>query len=200
MEVVLSQFIGYKVKAADGHLGTVCDFYFDESSWKVGFVAINAEKWLERDLLISPHDMLLPDITSKTFPVKITRQQISSRITMPLQSTINQTVDVHLNDTLTYAQERSAIVMPIPAKENPQKSLTLSGHTLRRTQVVAGYVIRSLDTVLGKIFDYILEDTTWQIRYVVIRIEKSISKKHLLMDSRHLNKTGWSNGTVELNL
>lgn len=166
MEVILNQFIGYNLKAPDGHIGTISDFYFDEHSWRIRYLGVNTGNWLDKDILISPLALLEPDLASKTFPVKTTRNRIASH---------HKSNDVEL-------------LLP----EQPSK--------YRRTQKVTGCLIKASQTILGKVFDYIMEDKSWQIRFLVIKVEKSFSRKLLLMDSRHLNNIFWSREVIELNL
>jgi hypothetical protein len=166
MEVILNQFIGYNLKAPDGHIGTICDFYFDERSWRIRYLMVNTGNWLHKNILISPLALLEPDVASKTFPVKMTRNKIADS-----QKTNNG--------------EQISV-------QHPSKC--------RRTQTVTGCLIKAPQTILGKVFDYILEDKNWQIRFLVIKVDKSISEKILLMDSRHLNNIFWSKESIELNL
>ena len=198
MEVVLSQFIGYNLKSADGLLGTVRDFCFDHQSWKVRYLVVDANEW-DREIFIPPILLLQPDVASKTFPVAITRKQIYLNVKIDKDAAI---VDVENGDYRDHFDDNQAGAAPIMRAEGHWRNSTMNVYNdiYMRTEVVAGSVIRSLDSILGKISDYIIEDSNWQIRYVVIRIEKSISQKYLLMDCRNLNNMRWSEGVAELNL
>ncbi len=164
MEVVLNQFIGYDLKAPDGRIGKVVDFYFHESSWTIQYLVVDTGKWLNHEILISPSVLLEPDIFTKTFPVRTTRSKVES-----------QSAHNFRRSCLRYSP-------------------------FRRTQVITGHVIKAPEAVLGKVSDFILEDNTWQIRYLVIKIERSLLGKILLLDSRHLANVGWSSNVLELNL
>jgi hypothetical protein len=198
MEVVLSQFIGYNLKAADGLLGTVRDFCFDDRSWKIQYLVIDTNDW-DREILISPFVLLQPDVASKTFPVKITRRQIYLNLKIDSTTAIVETERVERGQPYRLKEASQQPVLVMTTKNNWRETKDADNH-YKRTQDVCGSVIRSLDLVLGKIFDHIIEDTNWQIRYLVIRIDKSISQKHLLVDCKNLNNIRWSDGVVELNL
>lgn len=214
MEIMLNQFIGYNVKAPDGYVGKVCDFYFDDRSWRVIYLVVDTGDWLNRKIVISPLALLQPDIASKTFPVRITRKQVQ----------ISPTIDTSMvpRDELpelceyfgwpmerntyirffksTNGQTRLSLFMPDLATANEHDMPDQYFTRFRRTQGITGCMIKAPETVLGRVSDYIIEDSNWQIRYLVIRVEKSISQKLLLMDSRHLTDVHWSENVIELNL
>lgn len=215
MELLLNQFIGYSVKGPDGYIGKIVDFYFDDRSWRVLYVVVDTDGWLDRKIIISPLALLQAHVASKTFPVKITRQQIQLS---PEIDTTQLKPGTELTDVCEhFAWPDHAGIINQPFESGislTQSSLSMSEveveHSsylsnqylprFRRTEVITGSEVKGPGIVLGKVFDYVLEDTSWQIRYLVLEVEKSTSKKHLLMDCRHLNDVFWSTGIIELNL
>lgn len=165
MEILLNQFIGYNLKAADGMIGRVADFYFDELSWSIKYLVVETDGLLQYDALISPSALLEPDINTKTFPVR---------------TTISKAASVNCNEALHASFQYTS--------------------SLKRTKSVTGHMIKAPGTVQGKVFDFVVESNTWEIRYLVIKVEKSIMGKLLLIDSRHLTNVGWSSDVIELNL
>ena len=52
---VISPPKGFSIEASDGRIGTVVDFLFDDSSWKVRWLVIDCGTWLGgRKALIHP--------------------------------------------------------------------------------------------------------------------------------------------------
>ena len=52
----INQLHGNKLEATDGEIGRVKDFYFDDQSWAVRYVAAETGAWLiSRQVLLSPH-------------------------------------------------------------------------------------------------------------------------------------------------
>ncbi len=43
---VISPLKGFTIEASDGTIGTVCDFLFDDASWKVRWLVIDCGTWL----------------------------------------------------------------------------------------------------------------------------------------------------------
>ncbi|MGI8436113.1 MAG: PRC-barrel domain-containing protein [Chthoniobacterales bacterium] len=68
---------GEKLRASDGEIGHVKDFYFDDKSWTLRYLIADTGGWLAgRRVLISPHSLghLYPE--GKVLLVNLTRKQI----------------------------------------------------------------------------------------------------------------------------
>jgi uncharacterized protein YrrD len=51
----MSDLEGYVIRATDGPIGHVKDFYFDDKSWVVRYLIVDTGSWLSsRKVLISP--------------------------------------------------------------------------------------------------------------------------------------------------
>ena len=52
----VKQLYEAKLRASDGDIGHVKDFYFDDEKWVVRYVVVDTGRWiLDRLVLISPH-------------------------------------------------------------------------------------------------------------------------------------------------
>src|SRR5471030_2945285 len=73
----IQQRYGEALRASDGEIGHVRDFYLDDKNWKVRYLVADTGGWLTgRLVLISPHALghLYPE--GKVLLVNLTRQQI----------------------------------------------------------------------------------------------------------------------------
>jgi len=70
---------GYAIRATDGAIGHVTDFYFDDEAWVVRYLVVETGSWLSsRKVLISPIAIGQPNWTDKVLPVAITREQVKN--------------------------------------------------------------------------------------------------------------------------
>ena len=68
----IQQRYGEKLRATDGEIGHVRDFYFDDKTWTIRYLVADTGGWLtDRQVLISPHALghLYPQ--GKVFLVKL---------------------------------------------------------------------------------------------------------------------------------
>ena len=55
MQHSICSLIGYAIRATDGDLGTVDEFYFDDETWTIRYIVVETGNWLSgRKVLISP--------------------------------------------------------------------------------------------------------------------------------------------------
>ena len=60
---------GYAIRATDGVLGTVDDFYFDDEDWSIRYLVVDTGRWLSgRKVLISPIAIDSPDWMLQELP------------------------------------------------------------------------------------------------------------------------------------
>ena len=70
---------GDTIRATDGVIGHVKDFYFDDAAWIIRYLVVDTGTWLSsRQVLISPISIGHTDWTEKTLTVSITKEQIKN--------------------------------------------------------------------------------------------------------------------------
>jgi hypothetical protein len=73
----LNALENYKINATDGEIGGIADFYFDDKDWAVRYFVVETGNWLsDRQVLISPISVRLPDWAGRSLPVSITKAQV----------------------------------------------------------------------------------------------------------------------------
>ncbi len=73
----LKDLMGVSVIATDGEIGTVRNFLFDDSSWKVFYAVIDVGNWFKRQEVVLPIAAVAqPDWTTRTFQARLTKEQV----------------------------------------------------------------------------------------------------------------------------
>jgi hypothetical protein len=68
---------GYAIRATDGVIGEVDDFYFDDEDWAVRNLIVDTGSWLSgRKVLISPLAVGHPDWLGQLLPLSLTKTQV----------------------------------------------------------------------------------------------------------------------------
>jgi len=71
---------------------------------------------------------------------------------------------------------------------------------LRSTEHVTGHHIQALDGEIGHVEDFIIDDETWAIRYLVIDTKKWRPGKHILISPQWVERVSWGELKVFVNL
>src|SRR6185437_253497 len=92
-----SMMTGYAVLGLDGHLGTVSDLLFDDSSWKIRWLVVSAGEWFpNHDVLLPVSVLRYPDPMRRQFGVSLTVQQIQDSPHLEGDLPVSRQVEVGL--------------------------------------------------------------------------------------------------------
>jgi hypothetical protein len=71
---------------------------------------------------------------------------------------------------------------------------------LRSTHAVSGYHIQALDGEIGHVEDFIIDDETWAIRYLVVGTRNWWPGKRVLVSPQWIERVSWDESKVFVNL
>ena len=81
----------YAIRATDGTIGHVKDFYFDDVAWVIRYLVVDTGTWLSgRKVLISPIAIGHPNWTEKILPVAITKEQVKNSPTVDTEKPVSR--------------------------------------------------------------------------------------------------------------
>ena len=65
---------------------------------------------------------------------------------------------------------------------------------------MTGYYIQALDGGIGHVEDFIIDDETWSIRYLVVDTKNWWVGKHVLVSPQWIDSVSWNESKVFVNL
>jgi hypothetical protein len=71
---------------------------------------------------------------------------------------------------------------------------------LRSTDEVIGYHVQAIDGEIGHVEDFIVEDETWAIRYMVVDTRNWLPGKNVLVAPQWTKEVVWAERKVDLDL
>jgi len=74
------------------------------------------------------------------------------------------------------------------------------GSNLRSTIEVAGYFIAAQDGELGHVEDFLFDDATWDLRYIVVDTRNWLPGKKVLVTPQWIEKITWAERQVHVDL
>lgn len=208
-----NEIIGYKLAAADGVFGKVKDFLFDEDQWTVRYMVADAGPWLVgKKVLVSPLSLGDPDWRSGTLSVRLTRDQVKAAPDLDEDAPVSREYEKRWFDTYAWPYYwGGAGVWAGGMYPNYVSSRQRSGEAfgeepesqsqvLRSAKEVDGYHIRATDGDIGHVEDFILDDETWTLRYMVVDTRNWLPGKKVLLAPRWVDSIGWADRTVSVDL
>ncbi len=205
---------GYALRAHNGDLGIVQDFYFDDASWTIRYLIADTGKLFPgRQVLIGPEALGRPDFELSVFPVNLTTEQIEQSPGIEKDQPVSKQKEQALRSYYQWPMYGGTLEMPFMAtptgfSSTVEKDMVPEDHGLvpqgdkhlRSINEVLGYGIHARDGELGEIVDCIVEDETWTIQYVVVDTGKWLPGKKVLIAQKWIDTVSWEKSVMDVNL
>jgi uncharacterized protein YrrD len=215
MRRTVKSLIGFHLGAADGEFGKVADFYFDDETWTLRYLVVTTGGWLlSRKVLISNAVLKEPDWNNEIIPVNLTREQIKNSPDIDTERTISrqQEIDLYSHYGWPYygivgsgfyggmglsgmAESRTPFEESILAAADRKEPV--DPH-LRSTGDVTGYRIHAADGEIGDVEDFIIDDQTWNVHFLVVDTGHWFPGKKVLISPKWISKIKWEDASVEI--
>lgn len=212
----VSALIGSSLSATDGHIGMVRDSYFDDQAWAIRYLVVDAGEWLSRKVLISPHSVIPPVGDKGMINVALTRDKISKSPDIDAHQPVSRQ---HEGDFLGYygypfywaaggmwpmGGYAGAYTMIPPASPSLNENEHARGEAavksedvhLRSTGKVMGYHLQASDDSIGHIDDFLFDEESWAIRYLVVDTRNWWPGKKVLVATHWIERISWAEQQV----
>ena len=214
----IKQLYGNKLGAADADIGQVKDFYFDDHHWAIRYVVAETGNWLTgRLVLLSPHAFGCIYPLGQAMLVNLTRKQIEEA----------PSIDTHKPVSRQYEEEyhryygwpcywegdglwggmRGFPVLEVPPKFASVQPPAATGPKtarpdaqLRSTQAVNGYHLQATDGVVGHVCDFLMDDKSWAINQLVIKIGHRFTGKEVKVPVSKVSHISYDESKVFLKM
>jgi hypothetical protein len=178
----------FALRALDGEIGKVDQFYFDDETWAIRYLVVNTGSWLSgRQVLISPFAVGQADWESKQLEVVLTKKQVEGSPDIDTHKPVSRQ---HEADHLGYY----GYPFYWEGRSKPADS------HLRSTNVVTGYHIEANDGEIGHVEDFIIDTYTWAIRYIEVNTRNWWPGKKVLVSPHWIERVSWNDSKIYVDL
>jgi uncharacterized protein YrrD len=187
---------GYLLRARDGDFGKVKDFYFDDRAWTIRYLVADTDKWaVGRQILIPPNALIAVDRDDKYISIALTKKQIEDspplRSDKPVSRQFEQAYYGFFGWPIYWGFEEER------AKDEEKARRRNRGDPdLRSAKAVRGYHIHASDGPVGHVDDFIIDDETWAIRYLIVDTKDWLPGKKVLISPRWIERISWKEQQV----
>ncbi len=219
----------YAIRATDGTIGHVKDFYFDDEMWVIRYLVVDTGTWLlDRRVLISPIAIDHPNWTEKILPVSITKEQVKNSPEIDTQKPVSRQHEIRylgyygypyywggaglwgggLYPNIMMPGDVGFASTPPAAQSEVQKAYVRAEAArhenedphLRSCKAVEGYHIQATDGDIGHVQGLLVEEETWAIRYLIVDTSNWWLGHKVLIAPQWIQDVSWSDATVSVNL
>ena len=227
----------YELRARDGKIGHVDDFFFDDRTWTVRYLVVDTGTWLDsRKVLISPTAVSRAEWDKKCLPVNLTQEQVRNSPSIDTEVPVSREHEAALTQYYNWPAYWGAAGFPemgfalpiapilpanIPAahandrhesggasaSSAAQESRDARGGTavhedrhLRSVRAVTGHGIEATDGAIGHVDDFLIDDRSWEIRYLIVDTRNWWPGKKVILAPQWIHEVGWDEAKVRVDL
>lgn len=215
------------IVATDGAIGDVKDLYFDDETWTVRYLVVDAGTWLSsRKVLMSPISVGKPDWAAKELPVSLTREQVKNSPNIDTEMPVTQQHETDYLDYYSYPYYWGGTGlwgnaghpnMLLPGYGGFGSATAIREETdyaqaraearqhdqnpdLRSCKAVAGYHIEASDGEIGHVQGMLIDEESWAIRYLVVSTSNWWLGHDVLVAPQWIESVNWADKTVSVDL
>lgn len=208
----LKEIKGYELEAADGDIGRCSDFLIEDETWTVRWMVADTRKWLPgRRVLVSPIALGDPAWSESKLPVRMTREEIENGPGLDEQAPVTRQYEIWYHKHFgwpyywggagLWASSIHPGTLYVGKDALGEEGPELERPHLHSADEVLGYDIGATDGEIGHVDDFILDDETWTIRYLVAATRNWLpGGKKVLLPPSILNEVHWEKGTLAVDL
>jgi uncharacterized protein YrrD len=201
---------GFKLHCLDGEIGKVDEFYFDDKHWTIRYLVADTGNWLTgRQVLISPYALKVVNKDGQNISINLTKKQIEDSPSVETDKPVSQQFEDAYYGFYgwpaywegPYVWGNSPLIVRDPEQwEIAAQEKKRWDRNLRSTHEVSGYHIQATDGEIGHVKDFIIDDETWTIRYLVIDTQNWWPGKKVLVAPQWIGRVSWGESKVFVSL
>ncbi|MCJ7628808.1 MAG: PRC-barrel domain-containing protein, partial [Longimicrobiales bacterium] len=176
----------------------------------VRYLVADTGSWLDkRQVLIAPHALTAVDRDRHHIVVNLTKEQIEGSPSLDTDKPVSRQFEMAYFGYYDWPMYWSGpqmwgyyphIVHDRAFRENATPDDGAWDPNLRSAGDVTGYHIQDAEGEIGHVDDFIIEDKTWAIRYLVIETGSWWSGKKVLISPKWIERISWSESRVFVSL
>jgi hypothetical protein len=203
----------FRVNALDGDIGRVVNFMIDDATWTVRYLVVNTGGvFAGRDVLISPISFGHVDFSASRFHLTISMDKVKNSPSVNLDLPVTRQHEREYYGYYGYPRYwgygalwgmggyPGAMASGMYASTEERPGEPASDPHLRSAKDVTGYHIEATDGSIGHVGDFVIDDETWEVRYMVIGTSNWWPGKRVLIAPAWASRISWLDRKVYVDM
>ncbi len=210
MQRSLKELEHYVVCATDGEVGRVVDFLLDDEHWTVRYLVVHTGGFFSgRKILISPIAFRELDASARELHVALTREMLKASPDINADQPVSRQHERAYNRYYGYPYYWNSMgpwgmgLYPAllsgaggtDAPVEPANEHTGDAH-LRSASELRRYHVQGTDDAIGHVADFIADDATWGVQYLVVDTSNWWFGRKVLIAPQWAHRVSWPEGNV----
>lgn len=193
--------VGTSVTATDGNTGRIRTFLFDDQSWVVRYMVVEVSHWMQRrDVVLAVSTIDQPNWETKSFRVRMTKQQISQNPDIDTKQPVSLQQRRAMEDYfgpfacwIDYELGTSSLPTGVEYPVHREGDLHL-----RSTEHMLGYQVWTADSDTGYLEGFVIDETSWHLGFLDVKTGKWLHERSVLVPTAWVQSVSWAEHRIYL--
>ena len=186
----------FTIRATDGDVGRLAQFYFDDHQWVIRYLVIDISNWSAgADVLLPPSTVKSINPSQKVLSLGLTKDQVRNCPDINQHKPVSRQHEPESFRYFGWPLERA--FEPAWAFGREAKPEIGDPH-LRSSKEVIDYHLNALDGVIGHLQDLIIDDQRWRVEQLVVDTRNWWHGKHVLISPDKIIRINWTDSTIDV--
>ena len=209
----LRDYESWELRSSDGNdVGKIEDFLFDDETWTVRSLVVQAGSWFaDHSVILSPMSIERLDRATDHIELRLTRDQITGapglETTQPISREWERDYARYYGFPYYWTGPSAWGPGATPLEARLASAATQSAprasaedRHLRSANAVGGYHIHATDGEIGHVEDFLVNDDTWTIRYLLVDTSNWIGGRTVLIAPEWAQRIDWTEQQVHVDV
>jgi len=198
----LETLTGFSVIATDGALGSIRNFLFDDQSWKIRCLVVDAGSWLaRRAVVLAITAVEQPDWVKRIFRVHLTKEQLRHSPDVDTEKPVSRQQEIAMQEyfglPIYWAESDFGAMSSLPPGRKYPVDTQEDSH-LRSASGLAGYEVWGTDGEIGRVEGFVMDDASWHLGYLDVKMGDWLHSRSVLIPTRWVDSVSWADRRVKL--
>jgi hypothetical protein len=220
MLLVAKALQGFEIAALDRSIGVVSDFLFDDKTWKFRWMVVDTGGWWDdHKVLLQPSVVTRIDYAKRVVFVSLLSEKIRTSPDLMQDPPVSRQMEARIFDHYGWnpgwGGDRyyldSELLLPAGGDflMDPVLERELAGFGdgsdegdphLRSAKIVTGSHIHAKDGEIGHIENFLVDDDSWGVRYLIVDTSNWWFGRHVLISPLAVRAIDWPANKVDLDV
>ncbi len=219
----------YAIRASDGDIGHVRDFFFDDKAWVIRYLVVETGSWLlSRKVLISPISVGRANWAEKILPVSISKEKVRTSPDIDTEQPVSRQHEMQYLAYYGYPyywgggglwgmNDTPSLMMPgtgamestiLASGREEDRALERAREQRQRDQdphlrsacAVMRYRVHASDGDIGHVDGFLVDEESWALRYLVVNTSNWWMGHKVVISPQWIHAVNWLESSVSIDL
>jgi hypothetical protein len=172
---------GFPLVTADGEKRPIRNFLFDDRSWLIRYLVVDAGVWLApRQVVVSTAAMNVPDWKRKCVRTQLTLEQVLQSPPAETVRPVSRQQELAWSRHFGWPDRDAHWHVPSLAAQREFERNEGDDPNLRRTEDLRGYEMQRPEGAMGALEGYFVKDRSWHIGYLLVRTGEWVYREQMV--------------------